>query len=196
MTARPDRNSDKFAWHEALLTDPALRSMSAKVLAGYLMHRFDRRTLTVEIAEATLAEDLDWSVSTVKRAVSVLRKRGWLLVSTGRYGANLYRPNMALVPMCQDRVKALRKARNEARLTVDGVQPGTAHRLNVEPGQGSELSPIPLGRSLGDSHFTAPPSKSSDQDELEEKQEALLDRFLEAIKARSARMSISNGEDC
>jgi hypothetical protein len=175
-----DRNREKFAWHEAIVADPSVKCMAAKVLAGWLMHRFDGRRLCVEMAEATIAEDLGWSLSKVKRAIKALRGK-WLDVSTGRWGANLYHPILGRIPAIKERLRLLRHARKEARSNPHQTgQKRPYVQVKNDPLKGSEMTSIPFGRSLGESHYTSPPIED-EREIVKDKQDALLEKLLKSI---------------
>jgi hypothetical protein len=107
-----NKNAKKFGWHEALLADDRLTD-AAKVLAGWLMHRFDSASLVVTIAGQTIAEDLGWSISKVTRSTRTLREEGWIRVTKGRF-CNRYAPEFGIVDHIKQRLtlnRAARKAR-------------------------------------------------------------------------------------
>ena len=135
------KTAKKLMWHEAVLADPEL-PLNSKVVAGWLMHRFTKN-LDIVIAEDTIAQDLSWSLSTVKRALSSL-KRNWLAV--GRRGAcNMYRPIFDRVPLIKDRLVDLRSARANARAEREArsFQVCTVTRVNSDPHALSDKHSIP-----------------------------------------------------
>ena len=66
-------------------------SDEAKALGAWFMHRFDSRTLEVEMAAKTIAQDLGWSARKVSRSTAQLRQK-WIHSVKGRY-ANRYKLN-------------------------------------------------------------------------------------------------------
>jgi hypothetical protein len=101
--------SQKLAWHEAVLADTELAD-EPKVLAGWLMHRFDSTSLVATIAAPTIAEDLGWSVTKVTRAVKALREAPWIKVRKGRF-CNSFSPAFDLVQHINARLALVREAR-------------------------------------------------------------------------------------
>ena len=101
--------SQKLAWHEAVLADTELAD-EPKVLAGWLMHRFDSASLVAMIAAPTIAEDLGWSVAKVTRAVRALREAPWIKVRKGRF-CNCYSPAFDLLEPVNARLTLIRAAR-------------------------------------------------------------------------------------
>jgi hypothetical protein len=101
--------SRKLAWHEAVLADTELPD-EAKVLAGWLMHRFHSATLVAIIAAPTIAEDLGWSVSKVTRNVKILREAPWIKVRKARL-CNAYSPEFELMEYIQSQRALVREAR-------------------------------------------------------------------------------------
>jgi hypothetical protein len=110
----------KFEWHEALLADTELPD-EAKVLGGWLMHRFDSDSLIAVIAAPSIAEDLGWSVSKVTRAVKALREAPWIEVWKGRF-CNCYSPAFDLVQHIDARMALVREARR-ARYPIGMPRP-------------------------------------------------------------------------
>jgi hypothetical protein len=111
--------SQKLAWHEAMLADTELAD-EPKVLAGWLMHRFDSTSLVAIIAATTIAEDLGWSVAKVTRAVKALREAPWIKVCKGRF-CNSYSPAFELVEHIQSErvlLRAARRARYPIKMPV------------------------------------------------------------------------------
>jgi Winged helix-turn-helix DNA-binding len=106
----------KLGWHEALLADDKLPD-AAKVIGGWLMHRFDSASLVVAIAGQTIAEDLGWSISKVSRSIKALKKAGWIRVTKARY-CNKYAPEFGIVDHIKQKL-ALNRAARRAKYPIN-----------------------------------------------------------------------------